>query len=558
MLSDIEIAQNAKMLKIKDIAKELGIDEEELIPYGHYKAKISQECIDRLESEEDGKLILVTAINPTPAGEGKTTTSVGLAEGMYKIGKKAVLALREPSLGPVFGIKGGAAGGGYAQVVPMEDINLHFTGDMHAITSANNLLCALIDNHIQQGNVLGIDPRRIQIKRCLDMNDRALRNCIIGLGGKVNGVPREDHFQITVASEIMAILCLADDLVDLKARLGRILVAYTYDGKPVFASDVEAVGAMTALLKDAINPNLVQTLENTPAIIHGGPFANIAHGCNSVRATKLALKLGDYAITEAGFGSDLGAEKFFDIKCRYAGLKPSCTVIVATIRALKYNGGVPKTELTAENTEALRKGIVNLGAHIENMRKYGVPAVVAINHFYTDTEAEIAIVREYCEKMGANVAFSDVFLKGGEGGIELANAVIDTINENEGKTNFAPIYDEKLTIKEKLNIIAKEIYRADGVSYTTGAEKAIKEIEAIGFDKLPVCVAKTQYSLSDDPTKLGCPKNFTITVRDVKLSAGAGFVVALTGDIMTMPGLPKVPAANKIDVSADGEISGLF
>lgn len=558
MLSDIEIAQNAKMLKIKDIAKELGIDEEELIPYGHYKAKISQECIDRLESEEDGKLILVTAINPTPAGEGKTTTSVGLAEGMHKIGKKAVLALREPSLGPVFGIKGGAAGGGYAQVVPMEDINLHFTGDMHAITSANNLLCALIDNHIQQGNVLGIDPRRIQIKRCLDMNDRALRNCIIGLGGKVNGVPREDHFQITVASEIMAILCLADDLVDLKARLSRILVAYTYDGKPVFASDVEAVGAMTALLKDAINPNLVQTLENTPAIIHGGPFANIAHGCNSVRATKLALKLGDYAITEAGFGSDLGAEKFFDIKCRYAGLKPSCTVIVATIRALKYNGGVPKTELTAENTEALRKGIVNLGAHIENMRKYGVPAVVAINHFYTDTEAEIAIVREYCEKMGAKVAFSDVFLKGGEGGIELANAVIDTINENEGKTNFAPIYDEKLSIKEKLNIIVREIYRADGVSYTTGAEKAIKEIEAIGFDKLPVCVAKTQYSLSDDPTKLGCPKNFTITVRDVKLSAGAGFVVALTGDIMTMPGLPKVPAANKIDVSADGEISGLF
>lgn len=558
MLSDIEIAQNAKMLKIKDIAKDLGIDEDELIPYGHYKAKISQECIDRLNEKSDGKLILVTAINPTPAGEGKTTTSVGLAEGMYKLGKKAVLALREPSLGPVFGIKGGAAGGGYAQVVPMEDINLHFTGDMHAITSANNLLCALIDNHIQQGNALGIDPRRIQIKRCLDMNDRALRNCIIGLGGKVNGVPREDHFQITVASEIMAILCLADDLVDLKARLGRILVAYTYDGKPVFASDVEAVGAMTALLKDAVNPNLVQTLENTPAIIHGGPFANIAHGCNSVRATKLALKLGDYAITEAGFGSDLGAEKFFDIKCRYAGLKPSCTVIVATIRALKYNGGVPKTELTAENTEALEKGIVNLGAHIENMRKYGVPVVVAINHFYTDTEAEIAIVREYCEKKGAKVAFSDVFLKGGEGGIELANAVIDTINENEGKTDFAPLYDEKLSIKEKLDIIAKEIYRADGVNYTTGAEKAIREIETIGFDKLPVCVAKTQYSLSDDPTKLGCPKNFTITVRDVKLSAGAGFVVALTGDIMTMPGLPKVPAANKIDVSADGEISGLF
>ena len=558
MKTDIQIAQEATMKHIKEVASSIGIQEDDLEFYGKYKAKISDELWEKAKDNKDGKLVLVTAINPTPAGEGKTTTSVGLGQAFAKLNKKAIIALREPSLGPCFGIKGGAAGGGYAQVVPMEDINLHFTGDMHAITSANNLLCALIDNHIQQGNVLGIDPRRIQIKRCLDMNDRALRNCIIGLGGKVNGVPREDHFQITVASEIMAILCLADDLVDLKARLGRILVAYTYDGKPVFASDVEAVGAMTALLKDAINPNLVQTLENTPAIIHGGPFANIAHGCNSVRATKLALKLGDYAITEAGFGSDLGAEKFFDIKCRYAGLKPSCTVIVATIRALKYNGGVPKTELTAENTEALRKGIVNLGAHIENMRKYGVPAVVAINHFYTDTEAEIAIVREYCEKMGAKVAFSDVFLKGGEGGIELANAVIDTINENEGKTNFAPIYDEKLSIKEKLDIIVREIYRADGVSYTTGAEKAIKEIEAIGFDKLPVCVAKTQYSLSDDPTKLGCPKDFTITVRDVKLSAGAGFVVALTGDIMTMPGLPKVPAANKIDVSADGEISGLF
>ncbi|MBP3923163.1 MAG: formate--tetrahydrofolate ligase [Ruminiclostridium sp.] len=556
MLTDIEIAQSAKMLKIKDIAADLGINEEELVPYGHYKAKISQECIDRLSEKPDGKLILVTAINPTPAGEGKTTTSVGLAQGMYKLGKKAVLALREPSLGPVFGVKGGAAGGGYAQVVPMEDINLHFTGDMHAITAANNLLCALIDNHIQQGNVIGIDPRRIQIKRCLDMNDRALRNVIIGLGGKVNGVPREDHFQITVASEIMAILCLADDLDDLKARLGRILVAYTYDNKPVYAKDLSAVGAMTALLKEAINPNLVQTLENTPAIIHGGPFANIAHGCNSVRATKLALKLGEYAVTEAGFGSDLGAEKFFDIKCRYAGLKPSCTVLVATIRALKYNGGVAKADLTTENTEALKKGIVNLGAHIDNMRKYGVPVVVAINHFYTDTEAEIAIVREYCEQHGAKVAFSDVFLNGGEGGIELAKAVIETIEEQE--SNFAPIYDSELPIKEKLQIIAKEIYGASGVIFTAAAEKAIKEIEDIGFANVPVCVAKTQYSLSDDPAKLGRPEGFEITVRDVKLSAGAGFVVALTGDIMTMPGLPKVPAANNIDVLANGEITGLF
>ncbi len=556
MLTDIEIAQSAKMLKIKDIAADLGVNEDELVPYGHYKAKISQECIDRLSEKPDGKLILVTAINPTPAGEGKTTTSVGLAQGMYKLGKKAVLALREPSLGPVFGVKGGAAGGGYAQVVPMEDINLHFTGDMHAITAANNLLCALIDNHIQQGNVIGIDPRRIQIKRCLDMNDRALRNVIIGLGGKVNGVPREDHFQITVASEIMAILCLADDLDDLKARLGRILVAYTYDNKPVYAKDLSAVGAMTALLKEAINPNLVQTLENTPAIIHGGPFANIAHGCNSVRATKLALKLGEYAVTEAGFGSDLGAEKFFDIKCRYAGLKPSCTVLVATIRALKYNGGVAKADLTTENTEAPKKGIVNLGAHIENMRKYGVPVVVAINHFYTDTEAEIAIVREYCEKHGAKVAFSDVFLNGGEGGIELAKAVIETIEEQE--SNFAPIYDSELPIKEKLRIIAKEIYGASGVIFTAAAEKAIKEIEDIGFANVPVCVAKTQYSLSDDPAKLGRPEGFEITVRDVKLSAGAGFVVALTGDIMTMPGLPRVPAANNIDVLANGEITGLF
>ncbi len=556
MLSDIEIAHGAKMMKIKDIAADLGIMEDELIPYGHYKAKVSQECIDRLADKPDGKLILVTAINPTPAGEGKTTTSVGLAQAMYKLGKKAVLALREPSLGPVFGIKGGAAGGGYAQVVPMEDINLHFTGDMHAITAANNLLCALIDNHIQQGNALNIDPRRIQIKRCLDMNDRALRNIVIGMGGKANGVVREDHFQITVASEIMAILCLADDLADLKERLGRIHVAYTYDNKPVFARELNAVGAMTALLLDAVNPNLVQTLENTPAIIHGGPFANIAHGCNSVRATKLALKLGDYAVTEAGFGSDLGAEKFFDIKCRYAKLKPSCVVLVATIRALKYNGGVPKAELTTENTEALRTGIVNLEKHIENMKKYGVPVVVAINHFYTDTEAEIAIVREKCEALGVKVAFSDVFLKGGEGGIELAKAVIETIDTTE--SNFAPIYDEKFPIKEKLSAIAKEIYDADGVNYTTAAEKAIAEIEAMGFGDIPVCVAKTQYSLSDDPAKLGHPKGFTITVRDVKLSAGAGFVVALTGDIMTMPGLPKVPAANNIDVSEDGTISGLF
>ncbi|MGN0688474.1 MAG: formate--tetrahydrofolate ligase [Oscillospiraceae bacterium] len=556
MLTDIEIAQQAKMLKIKDVAAKLGVTEDELEPYGHYKAKLSQSLINRVKDNADGKLILVTAINPTPAGEGKTTTSVGLAEGMNKIGKKACLALREPSLGPVFGVKGGAAGGGYAQVVPMEDINLHFTGDMHAITAANNLLAAMIDNHIQQGNELGIDVRRILFKRCLDMNDRALRNCVIGMGGKVNGIPREDHFQITVASEIMAILCLASDLNDLKERLGNILVAYTYSGEPVYARDVKAVGAMTALLKEAVNPNLVQTLENNPAIIHGGPFANIAHGCNSVRATKLSLKLADYTITEAGFGSDLGAEKFFDIKCRFAGLKPDCVVLVATIRALKYNGGVAKPDLTTENVEALEKGIVNLGVHIENMKKYGVPVVVAINHFYTDSEAEIATVRRYCEDKGVKVAFSDVFLKGGEGAVELANAVVDTI-ENE-KSDFKPLYDEKLTIKEKLDIIAKEIYRADGVTYTAAAEKAIKEIEKLGLDRVPVCCAKTQYSLSDDPTKLGFPKNFTITVSDVRVSNGAGFVVAYTGDIMTMPGLPKVPAANNIDVAEDGTISGLF
>ncbi len=559
MLTDIEIAQRAQLKKIRDIASDLGITEDELEPYGHYKAKITEACIQRLSDKPDGKLILVTAINPTPAGEGKTTTSIGLAEGMYKLGKKAVLALREPSLGPVFGIKGGAAGGGYAQVVPMEDINLHFTGDMHAITSANNLLCALLDNHIQQGNALNIDPRRVQIKRCLDMNDRALRNCIVGLGTKMDGVPREDHFCITVATEIMAILCLASDLKDLKKRLGNILTAYTYDNKPVFAKDLNAVGSMTALLKTAINPNLVQTLENTPAIVHGGPFANIAHGCNSVRATKLAMKLGDYAVTEAGFGSDLGAEKFFDIKCRFAGLKPSCTVLVATIRALKYNGGVPKEELTAENLAALKKGIVNLKTHIENMHKYGVPVVVAINHFYTDTEAEIQYIKDFCREVGTAVAFSDVFLNGGDGGMELAQAVIDTIDRCDGcQTDFKPLYDEKLTVKEKLDIIAREIYRADGVTYTSQAEKSIKEIEALGYGETPVCVAKTQYSLSDDPKKLGKPEGFTVTIRDVKLSSGAGFVVAYAGDIMTMPGLPKVPAANNIDVDDMGNITGLF
>ena len=556
MLSDIEIAQNAKMLKIKDIAKELGIDEEELIPYGHYKAKISQECIDRLESKEDGKLILVTAINPTPAGEGKTTTSVGLAEGMYKIGKKAVLALREPSLGPVFGIKGGAAGGGYAQVVPMEDINLHFTGDMHAITSANNLLCALIDNHIQQGNVLGIDPRRIQIKRCLDMNDRALRNCIIGLGGKVNGVPREDHFQITVASEIMAILCLADDLVDLKARLGRILVAYTYDGKPVFASDVEAVGAMTALLKDAINPNLVQTLENTPAIIHGGPFANIAHGCNSVQATKLAMKLSDYTITEAGFGADLGAEKFMDIKCRMAGISPDAVVIVATVRALKYNGGVKKTDLKEENVDALKKGIVNLEKHIENMKSFGVPVVVAVNRFDTDSEEELNTVIERCHELGAECALSEVFAKGGEGGLDLAGKVISAV-ENQ-KADFKPAYDTDMSIKDKINEIVTKIYGGKGVNYTPKAQKQIARLEELGLDKKPVCMAKTQYSLSDNAKLLGRPENFEITVSNVRISNGAGFIVVETGNIMVMPGLPKVPAADNIDVDADGKITGLF
>ncbi len=556
MLTDIEIAQQAKMLKIGRIAENLGISEDDIEPYGHYKAKLSEELFSKTSSNPDGKLILVTAINPTPAGEGKTTISVGLAESMAKIGKNAVLALREPSLGPVFGIKGGAAGGGYAQVVPMEDINLHFTGDMHAITAANNLLCALLDNHMQQGNALGIDQRRIMIDRCLDMNDRALRNIVVGMGGKVNGIPRQDSFRITVASEVMAILCLASDLTDLKERLGRILVAYTYDNQPVYARDLGAHGAMTALLKDALKPNLVQTLENTPAIMHGGPFANIAHGCNSVRATKLALKLGDYCITEAGFGADLGAEKFFDIKCRFAGLKPSCTVLVATIRALKYNGGIPKAELTTENVEALKKGIVNLKTHIENIRKFGVPVVVAINRFHTDSEAEIAYIKEFCAEMGVEVSLAEIFAKGGEGGTDLAQKVCDVIAK--GEADFKPLYDEKLPIKEKLTTIAKEIYRADGVNFTAQAEKAIKEIEALGFGEIPVCVAKTQYSLSDDATKLGKPENFVITVRDVKLSAGAGFVVALTGDIMVMPGLPKAPAALKIDCDNNGNISGLF
>lgn len=556
MLSDIEIAQKAKCLPIKEIAKSLSIEEDDLELYGKYKAKLPLSLVDKYSDRPDGKLILVTAINPTPAGEGKTTVTVGLGEAMNKIGKNAVIALREPSMGPVFGIKGGAAGGGYAQVIPMEDINLHFTGDMHAITAANNLLCAIIDNHIQQGNELSIDPRRILFKRCLDMNDRALRNVIVGLGGKLNGVPREDGFMITVASEVMAILCLASDIDDLKLRLGRILVAYTYDGKPVYAKDLQVVGAMAALLKDAIKPNLVQTLENTPALMHGGPFANIAHGCNSVTATKLGLKLADYCITEAGFGADLGAEKFLDIKCRYAGLKPSCIVIVATIRALKYNGGVAKSDLKYENVSALEKGIVNLQTHIENMKKYGVPVVVAINRFMTDTDEEIKVIEDFCEKQDVLVSLTEVFANGGNGGVDLAEKVVKTIEEKP--SDFKPLYDAELPIKEKLDIIAREIYRADGVVYTKSAEKAIAEIEALGKDKLPVCVAKTQYSLSDDQTKLGKPENFTITVRDVRLSAGAGFIVALTGDIMTMPGLSKQPAAYSIDVDTDGNIKGLF
>ncbi len=556
MLTDIEIAKQAKMKKITEIAEGIGVSADDLEPYGHYKAKLSEELYTKLADKPDGKLILVTAINPTPAGEGKTTISVGLAESMAKIGKKAILALREPSLGPVFGIKGGAAGGGYAQVVPMEDINLHFTGDMHAITAANNLLCALIDNSMQQGNPLRIDQRRILFKRCLDMNDRALRNVIIGLGGKVNGIPREDGFQITVASEVMAILCLASDLADLKARLEKILVAYNLDGEPVYAKELGGCGAMAALLKDAMKPNLVQTLENTPAIMHGGPFANIAHGCNSVRATKLCLKLADYAITEAGFGSDLGAEKFFDIKCRYAGLKPSCTVLVATIRALKYNGGVPKDKLTEENLEALEKGVVNLKTHIENLHKFGVPVVVAINRFHTDTDAELALVEKVCTELGAEFSLAEIFAKGGEGGTDLAQKVCAVIEK--GEADYKPLYDTALPVKEKIEKIAKEIYRANGVIYTAQAEKALREIEALGKTDLPICVAKTQYSLSDDPKKLGKPENFEITVRDMKLSSGAGFIVVYTGDIMTMPGLPKKPAAFSIDVDNEGNISGLF
>lgn len=559
MLTDIEIAQSAKMKKINEIAADLGISEEDFEPYGHYKAKLSESIYSKLALKKDGKLILVTAINPTPAGEGKTTVSVGLAEAMKKIGKKAVLALREPSLGPVFGMKGGAAGGGYAQVVPMEDINLHFTGDMHAITAANNLLCAMIDNHLQQGNELSIDQRRIMFKRCMDMNDRALRNIVIGMGGKANGIPREDGFNITVASEIMAVLCLATDIADLKERLGNILVAYNTNGEPVFARQIGACGAMTALLKDALKPNLVQTLENNPVLIHGGPFANIAHGCNSVRATKLALKLGDYCITEAGFGSDLGAEKFFDIKCRYGGIFPSCVVLVATIKALKYNGGVHKNDLAKENMWALEKGIVNLKTHIENMHKYHVPVIVAINKFTTDTDEEIRFVQNFCAEMGVDVSMCEVFAKGGDGGIDLAEKVCETIQFcTESGSDFKPLYPSDMSIKDKIETVAKEIYRADGVNYTPQAEKAIKEIEGIGFRDLPVCIAKTQYSLSDNPSLLGKPKNFKITVRDAKLSSGAGFVVIYTGDILTMPGLPKKPAALNIDCDDNGNITGLF
>ena len=558
MLSDIEIAQSTQLKPIVQVAKELGIEEEELELYGRYKAKLNQSLFQRLQDKPDGKLVLVTAINPTPAGEGKTTTTAGLGQAMAKIGKNAIIALREPSLGPVFGVKGGAAGGGYAQVLPMEDINLHFTGDMHAITSANNLCCAMLDNHLQQGNALGIDPRRILIKRCLDMNDRALRSVVVGLGGKINGVPREDGFIITVASEVMAILCLAQDMDDLKKRLGDMLIAYTYSGQPVYARDIKADGAMTALLKDAVNPNLVQTIEGTPAIMHGGPFANIAHGCNSVRATRLALKLADYCITEAGFGSDLGAEKFLDIKCRMAGLTPSCVVVVATVRALKYNGGVPKAQLGEENIPALEKGVVNLKAHVENMQKFGIPVVVAINRFGTDTDGELQVIDNCCKELGVRYALSEVFAKGGEGGKELAQTICDVIDETEGKSHFAPIYPDDAPVEEKLETIAKTIYGADKVTYTSKALKSLKEIKALGGDKMPVCVAKTQYSLSDDPALLGRPTGFAITIRDLKLSSGAGFVVAYAGDIMTMPGLPKVPAAEKIDVDSQAVIHGLF
>lgn len=555
MLSDIEIAQQAKMQKITDVAAKLGISEDDIELYGRYKAKLSMDLIRRMENEKPGKLVLVTAITPTPAGEGKSTTTVGLAQGLHKIGKKVIVALREPSLGPCMGIKG-AAGGGYSQVVPMEDINLHFTGDFHAITSAHMLLSAMLDNHIQQGNALNIDPRRIVWKRVVDMNDRELRNIVVGLGGKAHGVPRQDGFDITVASEVMAILCLANSLHDLKERLSKIIVAYDYSSNPVTAGQIKAHGAMAALLKDAIKPNLVQTLENVPAIIHGGPFANIAHGCNSVMATKTCMKLADYTITEAGFGADLGAEKFFDIKCRYAGLKPDAVVIVATVRALKMHGGVPKTELKTPNVEAVKAGLCNLEKHIENVKKFGVPAVVAINIFAQDTAEELEAVREHCAKHGVNVALSDVFAKGGEGGIELAKEVVALAES--GKANFKPIYELDMPLKEKIETIAKEIYGADGVNYTKEADKALKEFEALGYGNLPVCMAKTQYSFSDDQTLLGRPSGFTITIKNCRIAAGAGFVVVLTGDIMTMPGLPKVPAAEKIDVSDEGVISGLF
>ena len=556
MKTDIQIAQEATMLPIKDVAASIGIKEDDLELYGKYKAKISDELINRTKKNPDGKLILVTAINPTPAGEGKTTTSVGLGEAFGRLGKKALIALREPSLGPCFGIKGGAAGGGYAQVVPMEDLNLHFTGDFHAITSANNLLAALLDNHIQQGNELGIDPRQIVWKRCMDMNDRVLRNIVVGLGSKMDGMVREDHFVITVASEIMAILCLADDMADLKKRLGRIIVAYTFDGKPVTADDLQATGSMAALLKDALKPNLIQTLEHTPAIVHGGPFANIAHGCNSVRATKTALKLADYVITEAGFGADLGAEKFFDIKCRMAGLKPDAVVLVATIRALKYNGGVPKDELSSENLDALKAGIVNLEKHIENLHKFGVPVVVTLNSFVTDAKAETDFVEQFCKERGCEFALSEVWEKGGEGGIDLANKVLETIEHKE--SNFKVLYDDSLSLKEKIETVAKEIYGADGVTYSPAAERELKRITDLGMGDFPVCMAKTQYSLSDDAKKLGRPSGFKINVREVYASAGAGFVVAVNGSIMTMPGLSKKPAAYGIDVDDNGVITGLF
>ena len=556
MLSDIEIAQQAKMQKITDVAAKLGISEDDIELYGKYKAKLSYDLIRRVKDKKDGKLILVTAITPTPAGEGKSTTTVGLAQGLAKLGKKVIVALREPSLGPCMGIKGGAAGGGYSQVVPMEDINLHFTGDFHAITSAHMLLAAMLDNHIQQGNALNIDPRRIAWKRVVDMNDRELRNIVVGLGGKAHGVPRQDGFDITVASEVMAILCLASSLHDLKERLAKIIVAYDYNGNPVTAGQIKAQGAMAALLKDAVKPNLVQTLENVPAIIHGGPFANIAHGCNSVMATKTGMKLADYTITEAGFGADLGAEKFFDIKCRYAGLKPDAAVIVATVRALKMHGGVPKTELKTPNVEAVKKGLVNLEKHIENVKKFGVPCVVAINIFAQDTAEELEAVREHCAKHGVNVALSDVFAKGGEGGIDLAKEVIALADSGESK--FAPIYPLDMSLKGKIETIAKEIYGADGVNYTKEADKALKEFEELGYGNLPICMAKTQYSFSDDPALLGRPSGFKITIRNCRIAAGAGFIVVLTGDVMTMPGLPKVPAAEKIDVTDDGVISGLF